>query len=286
MAPRQQPDGEAHKRQEAAEALQEFERILEVMPDDRGSLEAAIFAAEAAALPDKELTHRLALTQLLLLEGDLEAAEGHLSVLRDQADDARVADWLAVYDPAVAGGAAAQVAVTPSGGGEAAGAAAVAAGSTFDLSEEIDMAWRLHESQLLTEDEYAGLVSDLTEMSSQKDGGTVSVLHALEARVQKNLESILAHLQQVTRTPYISLAGFASRPELVPLLPEAFIEQRGAMVFDLLGKECLVAVLNPFSAALRQEVERRLGAACHYYLVRASDFDAAAERLREMAEEE
>jgi hypothetical protein len=84
----------------------------------------------------------------------------------------------------------------------------------------------------------------------------------------------------------IPWAGFASRPELVPLLPEAFIEQRGALVFDLLGKECLVAVLNPFSAALRQEVERRLGAACHYYLVRASDFDAAAERLREMAEEE
>jgi hypothetical protein len=43
-------------------------------------------------------------------------------------------------------------------------------------------------------------------------------------------------------------------------------------------------VLNPFDAGLRALIERETGRTCHFYLVRASEFEEALKRLREVAE--
>lgn len=274
------------KRQEALLALAEFEKILEIMPDDQGSLEAAIHAAEIAGDLEHELTHRMSLAQLLILRGDDAIARSHLEVLRAAKDNIRVAEWLSVYDTATADIETTAAATEPIEPLQPAIREPILDDGPVDIAEEIDFAWHLLEQKQINEEDYKSLVEDLTEMSTSQNGGTVSVLHALESRHHKSLDNLLMYCASQTRTPYINLSDFAMRAELVPLLPEAFIRRRGAMVFDVLGRELLVAVLNPFNKGLREEIERRTGFPCHYYLSRASEFDIAATRLKAIASEE
>jgi hypothetical protein len=273
------------KRQEARLAMGEFEKILEIMPDDRGSLEAAIHAAEIAGDQEHEWTHRMSLAQLLILHGDDTGARAHLEVLRE-ANNARVAEWLSVYDTAAPMVETMSATAEPAESLQPAIREPIHEDGPIDISEEIDLAWHLLEQKQITEEDYKSLVEDLTEMSTSQTGGIVSVLHALESRQDKALDSLLMFCAAQARTPYVNLSDFAMRAELVPLLPEAFIQRRGAMVFDVLGRELLVAVLNPFNTGLREEIERRTGFPCHYFLTRASEFDLAASRLKTIATEE
>ena len=259
-------------------ALQTFERILEIMPDDRGALEAAIMAAQACEESDVALRHRLHLAEILVAEGDLEALMEHADVLR-ASPDPRAAAWVESFES----GQAFRPVAAPSDSA----ASPVSVRMDFNIADEIELAWKLYDHREINQEEYAGLVKDLTEMSASHNSGTVSVLHALEAGHHKSQDRILSFLAQEaeeTGTPYVSLNCFAMRSELLNLLPDPFMVNRGAIVFELLGKERLVAVLNPFNLALRADVQQLCGHPCHFYLARASEFDAALARLRQVAE--
>ena len=256
------------KREEALSTLRSFEQILDIMPDDRGTLETVILVAEECGEEATALTYRMRLAEQLAKEGDHEALALLVESLRAHPDP-RAQAWIASYDQQAEGG---QAAVRPGAGTEhdLHGLAAVY------ISEEIDLAWKLFEHGEISQEEYASLVHDLTELSTTKHHAeTVSLLHTLEATQHKNLENILAYLSRASRTPYIALACFTMRPELAPLLPAEFMRSRGAIVFNTLGRELLVAVLNPFSESLRREVEQLTGKPCHYYLTRSSEFEAA-----------
>ena len=260
-------------------ALQTFERILEIMPDDRGALEAAIMAAQACEESEIALRHRLHLAEILAAEGDAEALLEHVDALRASPDPRAVA-WVESFESGLsfrpASAASASAAASP-----------VSVRMDFNIADEIDLAWKLYDHREINQEEYAGLVKDLTEMSASHNSGTVSVLHALEAGHHKSQDRILSFLAQEaeeTGTPYVSLNCFAMRSELLGILPDAFMVNRGAIVFELLGKERLVAVLNPFNLALRADVQQLCGHPCHFYLSRASEFDAALSRLRQVAE--
>lgn len=262
-------------------ALQTFERILEIMPDDRGALEAAILAAQACDEQEVARIHRLHLADILLLENDMDALAEHLEHLRAD-DDPRVRAWIEAFDMGSGFPASARVQVE---GTKAPMRAQMAEPRcAFNISDEIDLAWKLFEHREISQEEYAGLVRDLTEMSASQNGGTVSVLHTLEASHHKNQERILTFLAQEaeeTGTPYIALSCFAMRPELAHLLPDAFVVNRGAIVFEMLGREYLVAVLNPFNQSLRADIQQLCGRPCHFYLTKASEFDNALVRLKE-----
>ena len=259
----------------ARQTLQTFEQILEVMPDDRSTLEAALMAAHHCGEEEKALTYRLRLADCLLAEGDQEELDTILTVLRES-EDARVKEWLLRYEQRDQ-----QVHAKASG---------VLPKDTDDsiqssVSDEMDLAWHLHEHGHLTQEEYANVVRDLTETSSHKQE-VVSILHTLEATQHKNLDSILDYLTQVGRTPYISLAHFDLRAECAQFLSGDYIRHRAALVFDLIGKELLVAVLNPLNEALRADVEKRTGRHCHFYLTRASEFETAMHKLLEAQTDE
>lgn len=54
------------------------------------------------------------------------------------------------------------------------------------------------------------------------------------------------------------------------------------MVFDFLGKEALVVILNPYDQQLRTSLEGMLKQKCHYFMALPSDFDKAITRAREL----
>lgn len=283
MADKRQSVRNESKNEDERAALKNFEQILEVMPDDRSTLEAAILAAQACGEPEIARTNRLHLADILRMADDLDALQKHVDVLRTD-PDSRAQEWIAAFD------AGSSIDVSPAEDlaslVEPPKRVGPPPSSEFNISEEIDLAWRIFEHQELDQEEYAALVRDLTEMSASPNRGTVSVLHALEAGHHKNLDRILAFLAQGSKgapTPYLSLAGFTMRPELTKILPDAFMANRGAIVFEVMGHEWLVAVLNPFSPSLRADIQNLCGHPCHFYLVQASDFDNALARLRKAA---
>jgi hypothetical protein len=63
------------------------------------------------------------------------------------------------------------------------------------------------------------------------------------------------------------------------LLPPDFIVRYGAMPFELMGREVLVAVMNPYDSRLQAQVENATGKPCHFYLTPPKEFDAVVEKL-------
>lgn len=272
MSDKPEPNQNEFDTDNGRQILHSFERILEIMPDDRNTLEAAEQAAVQCGDTGKGLTYRLRLADLLKEAGDEEGLCGILDILREEKDP-RARAWLAAHE-------------MRSRTGEPVGKEEKPTGSTRDtftatnISQEIDLAWELFEQGHISQEDYASLVHNLTELSSSADSTeTISLLHALEMMNHKNLESILAFLSHSSRLPFISLSCFTMRSELVPLLPLSFVRQRGALVFEIVSNELLVAVLNPLNKALKSEVQERTGRPCHFYLVRASEFEEALKKL-------
>lgn len=266
------PDGD-----DMHEILATFEQILEIMPDDRGALEAASQAALQCGEAAKARRYRLRLADLLLANGDNAELAGLAETIRLD-DDPLSQEWIRAYDERTGHMEHAEkelIAPPPS--------TAKHPPAKPNISEEIDIAWKLYDDGQISQEDYSTLVRELTETPHTNMDETISVLHALEATNHRSLTDILGFLARTSRIPYISLTAFTMRPELLPWLPMDFIRARGALVFDTLSTELLVAVLNPFSESLRREVQARTGKACHFYLVRAAEFDLAVRKLKEIA---
>ena len=59
-----------------------------------------------------------------------------------------------------------------------------------------------------------------------------------------------------------------------------FMARRGAIAFELMGVDVLVAVLNPLDKDLQKEVSEVVGRRCHFFLVTASDYDTALANVK------
>ncbi len=268
---------------EVLSAIAAFEQILEAIPNDRASLEALANTYEQIGDHTKAKEYAVRLANVLIEENDIEAAQA-------------VAETLKQYvsaDPSVQalidriGAMGAPSAGTREGAADGARAEAAASGQTvaqkagdkgraaFNMAEELAFAWNLLEAKEITQDEYSSLVQDLTEMSSVDSATTVSVLHVLEGRAFKSLDRVLVYVSKECGTPVISLACFEIKPEAFSLLPVDFMVKRGALVFELIGKDALVVVMNPYDRQLRRDIEALTGRKCHFFLTLPSEFDKA-----------
>ena len=258
---------------EAREAIAAFEQILEFQPDDIATLEALAQSYELIGEPARARTYVLRLGRVLLDQADRAGA-------------ARLAERLRSFPPADAEAAALReelhnLTLTPAASAE--GGAAPETGSTrrtAHFEEELALAWSLHEADLLKQEEYAAVVQDLTE-SSGDASSTVSVLHALRKRSFARMDEVLDHISRHSGRPLIHLAFFDAVHDLAAQLPLEFMTQRGAAVFGFVGREAMVAVLNPLNERLRQEVETALDRPCHLFLTSPADFDAWIARARD-----
>ncbi len=262
--------------EEVWSAIGAFEQILEAMPDDRASLETLSHAYGQIGDHAKAYEYLLRLGRVLVAEGDRSAAFDLLDRLRelgggDSAGTELIAEIEDMSSSAVPP-------LAPAVASEADPVSGVA-NLTPSISEELAFTWGLLQAGEITQEEYASVVQDLTEMSGSDTSVTVSVLHALEARGYKGLDRILVYASQACSTPYISLDSIAIGEEAGRLLPLEFVVRRGALVFDFVGSHALVVVMNPYDSGLRQEVERLAGRPCDFYLSYAAEFDRAVERV-------
>ena len=56
-------------------------------------------------------------------------------------------------------------------------------------------------------------------------------------------------------------------------------------MFELMGNDALVAILNPYDTQLPRDMEDLTGKTCHRYLVTPADFDAALGKIKKMKAE-
>ena len=151
-----------------------------------------------------------------------------------------------------------------------------------DIGEELTLAWKLYEDSLLSQEEYSSVLHDLTEVSSQTLDVPVSVLHVLKDRGFAQMSRIMNYLSSRSGAPCIRLSDFELSEDVAQTLPLAYAVHEGALPFARMGRNLLVAVLNPFNNALIEQVETEFGHRCCTYLVDPEDYDQALGRLRDL----
>lgn len=257
-------------------AIAAFEKILEVLPDDRVSLEtlAEAYAKVGDATRSQEYVLRLA--NVFIEDGDEDAAQELLTIIKsfDQ------------HNPKV------QEAVTRIKNLKPKKTFASIDDSDSTLTKrassiasEISFAWNLLQAEKVTQEEYAYIVHDLSEHPAKSKEVPVSTLHVLHDRNHPGLPNIMAHAATTCNTPVIPLSSYELLSKITEILPLDFMIKRGAIPFEIMGNDVLVAILNPYDAALSADIEALTGKICHRFIVAPAEFDSTLEKIKKAAEE-
>jgi tetratricopeptide (TPR) repeat protein len=264
-------------------AIAAFEQILEIMPNDRASLETLSHAYEQLGDMARAVELMVRLGGVLVAESDGTAAAELLEKLRALApSDERVKDLAAKVAKL------AEKKEVPAVEAERTEGAPVyppeALNRGFNMADELAFAWATLEANEMSQEEYASVVQDLTEMSAGNVPATVSLLHVLESRQFKSIGRIMSYAAQKYRAPVISLDSFEFTEEVCKMLPLSWVVQRGAIVFEVLDKDLLAVVMNPFNKQTRTDVELMTGRKVHFYMALPCEFDNAVKRMKDALE--
>ncbi len=283
---------------ELRDAVAAFEQILNRMPNDIPTLRSVFQAYDQLGDTDKAAEYLLWLGHVLTGAGDVELLAEILPSIRSYAgrghaglhDLAGFVESLLPETPGeVRRGEALPLTTAGTTELESPDVARVAADRSapdvshaFNMAAEMAFAWNLMESGDLTQEEYADVVHDLTEMRVTEGAECVSVLHVLEARTFKTLDRIVGRVSEECTAPLIALSCFDLQIDKDTMLPLDFMLRRGAILFDLIGDHALVAILNPYDQQLRADVQLLCGRTCHFFMALPADFDQALTRLSDV----
>lgn len=282
----QPPASDAGSRPEWTDAIEMYEQLLETMPQDIPTLEELLHLSDQAGDQARLEKYALRLVRLNLelnRTADALALVPRLKDMESRSEDAarmlaRLAD-LSSRAPAQAPAEPAPRIEPP-----AAPRTEALPSPQQALQAELEMAWHMHDRKWVEQEEYGEWVQDLTELTARAGPRTtVSLLHVLSARSHPKLEELLLNISTDARVPYVAVSRHDTPVAVASLLSPAFIRRMGVAPFERMGKEVLVAVLNPFNDRLRASVAAQVGTRCHFYLTSAPEFDKWAEKCAPLA---
>ena len=220
------------------EGVRYFEQMLELMPDDRITLEFLVVAYDQLNEHDKGEKAVVMLANLLLKQGDFAAAEGLLPRLEAiESDEAKI---LALKIHRLAAPGPELVPEEP----KALTPAELAEEETRRAVEgELALVELLRENGLIGDDEEEGRLRD--QIAATPPGFLVSALAILEKENLEQCERCMAFLADKFSTPPVPVAAFDRKPDLVGRFPTELLRIRGVVPFAQVGDVALVAVLNP-----------------------------------------
>ncbi len=271
------------------EAVSFFEQMLQTMPDDRLSLDVLSQAYEQAGDTARACSLLARLARVVEHEADAEAArllQTRLARYAGTPEADRALEQLARFVSQAAKPAAAKTDRPAAGKSAAVPTEEVLrliqdpANRRALAMQELDFAWMLHEEGLLSEDQYASVVSDITDLSANATPHPVSVLHLYHDRQMPQIDRILSFATAKSGAPLLPLASFDPQAAAYGLLPLDYLTIKGVLPFEVMSNDLLVATLNPLNGKLKAELERLTGRRCHFYLVLPAEFDAALEKIR------
>ena len=250
-----------HERFDArlAEGVAYFEQMLEIMPEDRTTLEFLVVAYDQLGQHEKGQRALVSLAKLLVKEKDLAALRGLLPRL--EASDYAPAKALCLKVTTLTGPAPD---LTPEAPRELTDDERRAQATQEAVRAELDLADLLHAAAVVSDAEREQLREHLE--ASPADGRVflISALQVLEKENPTLCEKAAAYLADRFGTPPIPLGAFEPGKALLAAFPKLLMQLRGVIPFAKLGNLTLVATLNPADARVRAEVEA-LGP-CRFYL--------------------
>ena len=261
-------------------AISAFEQIVEMMPNDRVSLDALSHAYEQAGDLSRARDYLSRLVNVVITEKDRSAAGMLLErVVQFAASDPIAREIQLKLEAFLAGGA---------GGGKPFDLASdVHAGALKaddpeqrgnHVAAELAFAWTLFQAGELSQEEYAVVAQDLGALSGNAGLETVSLLHVLQGRKSRALDRILAFAARDSAMPVIPLALFEVQDSVFQLIPHDIMVRFGVIPFEVMGQDLLVALLNPYNRTLKEKIEQFTGRRCHYFMTPPADFDATLDR--------
>ncbi len=268
---------------EVWDAISAFERILEVMPDDRTSLDTLVHAYTQLGDHTRARDYLVRLAVVVADEQDAEAAGLLIEKIKPFVETDPSIKALCERLSALASGSEA----TGAGGAEPAreetAKKSVSVGGResllhkkVNITEELSFAWDLLQAGELTQEQYAEVVQDLTEISSNaSDKGALSMLHVIETRGFGNMDRVLVFAAHKGDTPLINLSNFEMNDEAISLLPLDYMIRQGVLPFDMLGPDILVVIQNPYDRELRKRIEQIAGRNAHFFLTPPHEFNTA-----------
>jgi hypothetical protein len=255
-----------------AEGVAYFEQMLQIMPEDRTTLEFLVVAYDQLGRHDDGQKALVSLAKILVKDRDIEALEGLLPRL--EASDSAEARALSLK---VRSMVAPAPDLTPESPRELTDSERAAMVSRAAISAEKSLVDSLAHAGLL-EEEAAGHV--LAQLEAMPTDGRVFLISALQILEKENLplaERCFAHLADEFGAPPVPLAAFDPPRDLVAKFPAATLRIRGAVPFAVLGKAALVAVLNPADESLRAELSAAMP--CRFYIAEAGAVESALASL-------
>jgi len=149
-----------------------------------------------------------------------------------------------------------------------------------DPHAEIDLAWKLLENELITQDEYEQVINSLGNSHSSSMGqGGVSALQELESMETININKIIAFLEKHANIPYVELSRWEIADELIELFPTQTAQSLGIMPFAKQERDLMVAILSPLNMELRESLCLNLNCNIHFYLTSPFEFRKTLEGI-------
>ncbi len=273
--------------------IETMESILEVFPEDVSAMESLAAAYQQAGDLAKFADTAVNLTRLISGQGNWEKAYEIVSRVLDDVPDhqpaldeqARILESLRLLgiDTATIGAAGRKI-KTP----EPAAPERPRHVLSLDLSGELELGWLLLQRNLLTQEQYELAVQGLTESKSGAGADAcLSLLLEISTMDGINMPAILGTLSAETSTPMIAFNRVELNPEIAALIPFQDARRLGVLPFERLGKEIMVATLNPVDDNLRSAVATYLDTRVHFFLVAPDEFQSVLlEVMAKMQEED
>lgn len=255
-----------------AEGVAYFEQMLEIMPEDRTTLEFLVVAYDQLDQHEKGQKSLVALTKLLIKEGDLAALTGLLPRL--EASDYAPAKALFLKVSTLTAPAPDLTPEKP----KALTDSERAALATQDAVEtERALLGMLRENAVIDEAQEGQIVQQL---EASPTDGRIFLISALQILEKENLpafERATEFLADQYGTPPIPLAAFEPNKGYFGAYPSELVRMRGFVPFAKLGDLMLIATLNPADERLKAEIEK-VGP-CRFYLGDPSAAEAALAKI-------
>ena len=266
---------------EVWQAISAFEQILEVMPDDRSSLETLSHAYEHVGDRARALDYLLRLAAVVVAEKDGETAPHVLERLAEYGEaDEQVRSMIQQLKALQPEDEQADADSAAEPDEQAQPKKPKDAPRAFRVTDELALAWKLLEAGEISQEDYSQLAQDLAELSTDSHMSTVSVLHVLDTKNYAGLERVMGYISRDTKTPIVSVQSFDVSAELAGLLPMTYMVQHGVIIFGSLMDDLLVAIMNPGNQPLRDDVIARTGQHCHFFMTPPHEFDALITSLK------
>ena len=255
-----------------AEGVAYFEQMLEIMPEDRTTLEFLVVAYDMLGEHEKGQKALVSLAKILLKENDLEALKGLLPRLRESD-----------YPPAkvlhlkVSTLTAPAPDLTPERPKELTESEKTALAAQEAISAEKALLALLKEAGIIQGSDLDAFASHLILPSVEGRVFLISALQILKNENPSLYEKSVEYLADHFNTPPIPLSAFEPTASYFKAYSKRIMRLRGVVPFAKIGNVMLVAMLNPADAALKAEIES--AGPCRLYLANPADVEAALEKV-------